>query len=313
MSDKEYFSHLYEIASHLNQEYSLHSALRKALEKTGELLHLETGWIWLIDEEPRSVYLAASYNLPPALANYPERLSGWCFCLEKYFTNTIEQAMNISEITCSRLKNLTSGTRDLRFHATIPIFMEDRKVGLMNLLSGKSQRLNEKQLAILNTVSQLIGMAIRRTRQQEHEGKGSNSLQELTGRILMPRITEIEQSLGQVRKDYTRKGLSEHDLVTLQQQMTDLKEQLLLMIGESSENTKKDWQEKNIQYPHSALSRRELEVLELVKTGLTNKLIGERLNISERTVKFHMSSILTKLPASTRTEAVNVAISKGIL
>lgn len=45
MSDKEYFSHLYEIASHLNKEFSLHSALRKSLEKTVELLNLETGWI----------------------------------------------------------------------------------------------------------------------------------------------------------------------------------------------------------------------------------------------------------------------------
>ena len=34
MTDKEYFSHLYEIASHLNREFSLPSALRKALEKT---------------------------------------------------------------------------------------------------------------------------------------------------------------------------------------------------------------------------------------------------------------------------------------
>ena len=109
MGDKEYFSHLYEIASHLNREFSLHSALRKALEKTVELLDLETGWIWLVQEDVKSVYLAASYNLPPALSNHPERLSGWCYCIKEYLSNDIVKARNISEIACTRLKDLKSG------------------------------------------------------------------------------------------------------------------------------------------------------------------------------------------------------------
>ena len=76
MSDKEYFSHLYEIASNLNREFSLSAALNISLEKTVELLNLETGWIWLVQADVKSVYLAASYNLPPALSNHPERLAG---------------------------------------------------------------------------------------------------------------------------------------------------------------------------------------------------------------------------------------------
>src|SRR5437868_7740887 len=98
MDDKQYFSHLYEIASNLNREFSLPSALKVALEKTVRLLNLETGWIWLVQPDVKSVYLAASYNLPPALAEHPERLSGWCFCIEKYLSNDIEKGMNISEI-----------------------------------------------------------------------------------------------------------------------------------------------------------------------------------------------------------------------
>lgn len=135
MSDKEYFSHLYEIASHLNKEFSLHAALRKALEKTVELLDLETGWIWLVQNDNKSVYLATSYNLPPALGNHPERLSGWCFCIDKYLSNAFSEARNISEITCSRLKDIKSGTRDLKFHATVPIFVKGEKTGLLNLMS----------------------------------------------------------------------------------------------------------------------------------------------------------------------------------
>jgi hypothetical protein len=46
----------------------MHPASRKALKKNVELLHLETGWIWLVQEDNKTVYLAASFNLPPALS-----------------------------------------------------------------------------------------------------------------------------------------------------------------------------------------------------------------------------------------------------
>jgi len=61
------------------------------------------------------------------------------------------------------------------------------------------------------------------------------------------------------------------------------------------------------------LSERELEVLDLVAEGLSNKLIAHRLNISEHTVKTHVASIFGKLGASTRTEAVSQAIRRGLV
>ena len=62
-----------------------------------------------------------------------------------------------------------------------------------------------------------------------------------------------------------------------------------------------------------ALTVREQEVLRLVSDGLGNKEIAERLNISDHTVKFHISSILGKLGASSRTEAVSLGIRKGFI
>ncbi len=62
-----------------------------------------------------------------------------------------------------------------------------------------------------------------------------------------------------------------------------------------------------------ALSARELEVLALMAQGLANKNIADRLNISEHTVKFHVSSILSKLAASSRTEAVTKGLKDGLL
>lgn len=61
------------------------------------------------------------------------------------------------------------------------------------------------------------------------------------------------------------------------------------------------------------LTEREIEVLELVAAGLRNKEIAQRLVITERTVKFHVGVILQKLRASTRTEAVRIAIQRGII
>ena len=61
------------------------------------------------------------------------------------------------------------------------------------------------------------------------------------------------------------------------------------------------------------LSDRELEVLNLLAEGLSNKLIAHRLNISEHTVKTHVASIFAKLGASSRTEAVSQAIRRGLV
>ncbi|HET9955813.1 MAG TPA: response regulator transcription factor [Polyangiaceae bacterium] len=65
--------------------------------------------------------------------------------------------------------------------------------------------------------------------------------------------------------------------------------------------------------PQTLLTPREQEVLELLAEGLSNKLIGLRLDISEHTAKFHVNSILEKLEADTRTDAVVRAARRGML
>jgi len=61
------------------------------------------------------------------------------------------------------------------------------------------------------------------------------------------------------------------------------------------------------------LSARELDVLDLMTEGLSNKLIAHRLSISEHTVKTHVASIFAKLGAASRTEAVSLAIRRGLI
>jgi DNA-binding NarL/FixJ family response regulator len=73
-----------------------------------------------------------------------------------------------------------------------------------------------------------------------------------------------------------------------------------------------------IQPPESegemeALTPRELEVFEMLAEGFSNKKVAAKLNISEHTAKFHVNSILGKLHAGTRTEAVMRGVRRGIL
>jgi DNA-binding CsgD family transcriptional regulator/tetratricopeptide (TPR) repeat protein len=63
----------------------------------------------------------------------------------------------------------------------------------------------------------------------------------------------------------------------------------------------------------AVLTRREREVLALVAEGMTNREIGARLFISEKTASVHLSNVMTKLNASSRTEAVTVAHRRGLL
>lgn len=61
------------------------------------------------------------------------------------------------------------------------------------------------------------------------------------------------------------------------------------------------------------LTRREREVLQMLAAGLGNKEIAARLAISDHTVKFHVASILGKLGAASRTEAVSIGIRRGLV
>lgn len=65
--------------------------------------------------------------------------------------------------------------------------------------------------------------------------------------------------------------------------------------------------------PIETLTERELEVLRLLAQGMPNKEIAGTLVISERTAKFHVSSIMGKLGATNRTEAVALAAQRGII
>jgi two-component system, NarL family, response regulator YdfI len=90
----------------------------------------------------------------------------------------------------------------------------------------------------------------------------------------------------------------------------------VLLSAEAAEKLAAIYGEQELEpgdIPVEGITSREAEVLRMLAEGLANKDIARRLGISEHTVKFHISSILEKLGASTRTEAVTLGIRRGII
>ena len=295
---------LNQIAFQLNGALALDTVMQQTLELTIQHMQMQTGWIWLLHPGSNSVFLAASYQLPPAFTEHPERLSGWCYCIEQYLSNELADATNISEITCTRLKDLTEGTEGLMYHATVPLFDGDKKMGLLNLVSKKKNQLDEKQLDLLHTIGSLLSTAIQRTRLfEESKTRGSTDERQRLLKILEHSIgTNLNKLAEKIkRSNPTDQFEIEKAVSSIQQELKDI-----------NSSSTPHHQALPFQYPVSPLSKRELEVLDLIKKGKTNKDIAAELFITERTVKFHVSTILGKLGAKNRTDAVHLAVKRGI-
>lgn len=83
----------------------------------------------------------------------------------------------------------------------------------------------------------------------------------------------------------------------------------LVVVHPQVVNNQQLLKETNLQI----LTPREIEVLQMLTNGMSNKAVAQKLHISEHTVKFHISSIFQKLDVSTRTEAVAVGVRLGLI
>ena len=183
MSDREHegqalqrrsyeLSILNDVARALNASVDLPALLARALEKVTELLGLTTGWVLLFDEVSGEPYLAAVQNLPPGLQEEPKFLTGWCYCLDAFADGEMDGAVNVSVITCSRLRKLEQireKTAGLRYHASIPLEVqadagELRRLGMLNVAGPEWRELDPDELSLLRTIGDMLGVAVERAR-----------------------------------------------------------------------------------------------------------------------------------------------------
>lgn len=141
---------------------------------------------------------------------------------------------------------------------------------------------------------------------------GIETLERLLGefpgaRVLMLTLSEapedVRQTLASGASGYVTKNVRRAELVRLIRAVhageRAIGEDAARQLAEAAE--------------HGSVSRRELEVLGLVRQGFTNSEIGRLLGISERTVKAHVGTLLVKLQAADRTEAVARGFERGLL
>ena len=155
------------LAHRLSHPLDVERVLDSALETLAELLQLDTGWAWLWSESTATAQLAAKRNLPPGLVKHPELMEGECYCLMTYAAGDLRGAANVNVVGCSRLARLVSDSRHLRCHASVPLYVDDRRLGILNVASADWRELTTDELNLLSTVGALVSLAIERTRLAE--------------------------------------------------------------------------------------------------------------------------------------------------
>jgi two-component system, NarL family, sensor kinase len=163
------------IAQALNETNDVRSALERTLALVTDLVGLRSGWVWLLDPETSQFYSAASYRLPPYLQE-PVRMSGsWCICTDGLRSGEL-LSKNVDVIECSRLspavmQRATALTAGLRFHASVPLRFQDKRLGVMNVTGPQWRKLTKAELALLSTIGLQVGAMIERARLAETQSR----------------------------------------------------------------------------------------------------------------------------------------------
>ena len=287
-SDRE-LAILNEIAQALNRSVDLDAALQTTLAQMATLFDLHTGWIWLRNERTGAFYLAAAQNLPPALANNPARMEGWCYCLESYEEGDLAGAANVNVITCTRLKNLVQGTDGLRYHASVPLNAHGKELGVLNLASTDWRELSADDLRLLYTIGDLLSIAIERARLYAH----STEMGAVEERNRLAR--EIHDTLAQ--------GLS---AIALQLETADI----LLEMGHEPERIRHAIQQA-LYLARTNLDEARRSVLDLRAAPLEGRTLAEAIAqlVQEVTAKH---AIAIKFQAVGAHQPLPVAIEAGL-
>ena len=162
------------VAEALNSATDVRQALERTLALAADLFGLRTGWVWLLDADTGRFYSGAVRNLPPYLQE-PVRMTGEpCWCIEAFLAGRLTPK-NIDVLQCSRLRRPNPGvpgggpdedpTEGLRSHASIPLYFQDKPLGILNL-AGPARRaaLTDDELRLLSTIGYQVGIAVERGR-----------------------------------------------------------------------------------------------------------------------------------------------------
>jgi two-component system NarL family sensor kinase len=161
------------VAEALNSSPDVRQALERTLSLVADLLGLRTGWVWLLDQDTNRFYGAAERELPPYLQERI-RMAGRrrCWCIDDFRDGELTPT-NIDVIECSRLQpafrsKSSALAAGLRYHASIPLYFQDKPLGIMNVTGPEWRKLTSDELQLLSTIGYQVGIAIERARLAEN-------------------------------------------------------------------------------------------------------------------------------------------------
>ena len=160
---------LNRIIETLNQAVDVRQVLQSALADLLALMDLESGWIFLVDEQAqdswagRGFTLSAFQNLPPALdLEDPSAWNKGCDCQGLCKSGKLVAAYN--EVRCSRLSESLGDRQGLAVHASVPLRAGTQILGILNIASADWQSFTPQSLALLTNIGNQMGNSLERAR-----------------------------------------------------------------------------------------------------------------------------------------------------
>jgi signal transduction histidine kinase len=161
-----------QIALAADEQSDIHDVLYVLLEKILTVMHLETGWIYLLDPERRQFHLASWYGMPEEVGSYllqhPEPQP--CTCQKSLIQADLKPGKNMLE--CSRLATCPCESSGKK-HLTIPLEARDQRFGVINLLTPADNEISAEDLDLLSAigtqVSEIVANAWLRLKLKEKE------------------------------------------------------------------------------------------------------------------------------------------------
>jgi len=157
---QEFVRGLARVAEGLNRATSEREIGETAVSRALELPGVQAGWMSL-REGAAGFRLAAAEGLPSALLS-AGAMDGDCLCRRMLLAGELNETTNI--LACERLQKARGDTRGLHCHASIPLWIGDRTLGVMNLAATGAGLFTEEDLKILHGVGNQLAIALERVR-----------------------------------------------------------------------------------------------------------------------------------------------------